>query len=162
MKIIAFDVFNTVFDLAGVPRDEIKAYADHIRQPEWSPLVLPKSWETLPAHPDSQSGIARLREKFMVVTMSNGPLGLLSKVSKHNGISWDAIIPLEMKKVFKPNPAAYMTICEVFGVNPSDVVMVTANEHFGDIEASRSLGMRPVLIRGEYCKDINALANLFC
>jgi HAD superfamily hydrolase (TIGR01493 family) len=145
--IIAFDIFGTVFDLAGVPRQEIKDYAHHLRKPEWSPLVLPKSWETLPAFPDSREGIARLREKYFVVTCTNCPLGLQAKLAKRNGIQWDCMTPLELNRVFKTNPKAYMTICEVYGVEPRDVIMVTANEKFGDLEASRALGMQAILIR---------------
>jgi len=147
MKVIAFDVFGTVFDLSGVPRAEIRAYARHIRQPEWSPLKLPASWERLPAHPDAAEGISRLREKFLVVTCSNGPLGLLARLSKFNGISWDAIIPLELNKVYKPDHRAYLTVCSVLGAPPAEVAMVTANKEFGDLEAAMALGMRPVLIR---------------
>lgn len=161
VKAIAFDVFGTVFDLGGVPRNEVRAYVHHVRQPEWAPLKLPESWERLPAHPDSAEGIARLRENFLVVTCSNGPLGLLARLSKHNGISWDAIIPLEMNRVYKPNPRAYLTVCEVLGVSPSEVMMVTANRDAGDLEASASLGMRAQLIRHEGCpKDIVELANV--
>lgn len=153
LKVIAFDVFGTVFDLSSVDRDEIRDYAAHLRAfretGEWKPLVLPKSWETLPAHADSEPGIAELRDRYLVVTMSNGPLGLLAKLSHHNGISWDAIIPLEMKQTYKPNPAAYLTICEVLGVEPHEVAMITANPTFGDVEASQSLGMTPIVIRGE-------------
>lgn len=148
IKLIAFDVFGTVFDLSGVPRQEIRDYAAHIRQPEWSPLVLPKSWEVLPAYPDSPSGIALLRSLgFMVVTMSNGPLGLLAKLSKHNRVSWDAITPLEMRRVYKPNPTAYMMLCDVYDVKPAEVLMVTANEKFGDLEAAEALGMNTAWIR---------------
>lgn len=159
MKVIAFDVFGTVFDLSGVPRQEIKDYAHHIHQPEWKPLHLPKSWETLPVHPDSVEGIKQLQERFFVVTCSNGPLGLLAKLSKHNGIHWDAIIPLELNKVFKTNPKAYMTVCEVLDVDPSDVIMVTANEKFGDLEAARGLGMQAILIRDEKIPTIIDLAK---
>lgn len=35
IKVIALDVFGTVFDLSVVPRSEIKAYAEHIRRPDW-------------------------------------------------------------------------------------------------------------------------------
>ncbi len=160
-KVIAFDTFGTVFDLSTVPHQEIKNYADHIHQSEWTPLRLPDSWEHLKAHPDAAEGIARLREKFIVVTCSNGPLGLLAKLSKNNGISWDAIVPLELNKVFKTNPKAYMTVCEVLNVEPKDVLMVTANETFGDLEASRALGMEAILIRGkEGPKTIIELADL--
>ncbi len=147
MNVIAFDVFGTVFDLSGVEREEVRAYARQLRRPEWAPLTLPPSWERLPAHPDAAFGIELLRRKFFVVTCSNGPLGLLAKLSKHNGISWDAIIPLELNKVYKPDPRAYLTVCEVLGVEPAAVTMVTANETFGDLEASAALGMTPRLIR---------------
>lgn len=149
VKVIAFDVFGTVFDLSGVDRQELRDYAAHLRKPEWSPLRLPDSWNSLPAHSDSAEGIDRLRKKYFVVTCSNGPLGLLAKMSKGSGIHWDAIVPLELNRVFKPRPAAYMTVCEVLGVQPQDVLMVTANKSFGDIEASRAIGMQAVLIRDE-------------
>jgi len=136
-----------VFDLAGVPRQEIKNYARHIRLPEWSPLHLPEPWERLPAHPDSAEGIAALRKGYIVVTCSNGPLGLLAKLSKFNGISWDAIIPLEMYHVYKPNPQAYLAVCDVLNVEPNEVMLVTANKDFGDIEGSSGVGMTPMLIR---------------
>lgn len=160
-KVIAFDVFGTVFDLAGISRDEIRAYVRHIRQTTWMPLQLPPHWETLPAHPDAREGIERLRKKFIVVTCSNGPLGLLAKLSKHNGISWDAIIPLELNRVYKTNPKAYLTVCEVLGCNPADVMMVTANKTFGDLEAAEALGMTPMLIRdGDGPKTIIELADM--
>lgn len=159
LKVIAFDVFGTVFDLSSVPHEEIKDYADHIRKPEWSPLKLPKSWEKLPAHKDSRMGIEELYLNYTVVTMSNGPVELLSKISKRNFINWDFIVPLELKKVYKPDPKAYMMICEVFDVQPSEVMMVTANEHFGDIEAATKLGMVPKLIRNNTGLDISGLAE---
>lgn len=121
IKVIAFDVFGTVFNMDAVPRDELRNYGKHIHKPEWSAVQLPSSWEKLPAHADAAAGIAILRHRFLVVTCSNGPLGLLAKASKYNGISWDAIVPLEMNRVFKPNPAAYLTVCEVIGVDPVEV-----------------------------------------
>ncbi len=134
-----------------------KAYADHISSPEWKPLVLPKSWNALPAHQDSGQGISLLRENYTVVALSNGPVKLLSSLSKHNGIDWDWIVPLELKQVFKPNPQAYLTVCEVFGVEPQEVCMVTANQTFGDLEASSALGMQNRLIRVPSLPDIVAL-----
>lgn len=147
IQVIAFDVFGTVFDLRQAERDDVRDYAQHIRQPVWRPLHLPTSWERLPAHPDSAAGIARLRTKFFVVTCSNGPLGLLAKMSKNAGIQWDAIIPLELSRAYKPEPAAYLTVCNVLAVAPAQVMLVTANKTFGDLEGSAALGMTPVLIR---------------
>jgi 2-haloacid dehalogenase len=165
MKVIAFDCFGTVFDLTGVPRGEVKAYIDHIEKPEWSPLELPQHWQDLPAHADAREGVERLRSRFRVVTCSNGPLAMLSAMSWRAGIRWDAIVPLEANRVFKPDPLAYRTVSQVCCVERSDVLVVTANTRlgrrdFGDVEAARWAGMKSVLIRGDSpIPDIIALAE---
>jgi 2-haloacid dehalogenase len=155
MKVIAFDVFGTVVSLMGVTKNEIWSYLDHIREP----LRLPESWEKLLAFPDSKEGLELLRQSYYVVTCSNAPLGTLTKLSKYNGLNWDAIIPLELNKVYKPHHRAYLTVCEVMGVSTSEVMMVTANEKFGDLETSELIGMKPVLIRGEEIPTIIDLAH---
>lgn len=160
IKVIAFDVFGTVFDLNQARREEIQEYIKHIKDEIWRPLHLPKSWEDLPAHADAVEGIERLRSKYMVVTCSNGPLGLLSKMSKNAGISWDAIIPLELNQVYKTNPAAYMTVCEVLDVKPAEVMMVTSNKTFGDLEASAALGMKPQLVDREFGREPTTITEL--
>lgn len=152
MKVIAFDVFGTVLDMSGVPKEELRDYGRQLKRDPWEPIVLPKSWETLPAHPDAKEGLGRLRRDHWVVTLSNGPLELLMRVSKHNDIRWDAIIPIECAKVAKPKPRAYEFAVELldvltYGVVASDVMMVTANPGFGDVEAARALGMVPQVIR---------------
>jgi len=165
LKVIAFDVFGTVFDLSSVDREEVRAYARHLKAfretGEWLPLTLPKSWETLPAHADSREGIRLLSREFTVVTCSNGPIGMLKALSEHNGIKWDRIIPLELNRVYKPDPRAYLTVCEYLECEPHEVAMVTANKDFGDLEASAAVGMRPILIRNPGCpQTVIELAEL--
>lgn len=161
LKVIAFDVFGTVVDFSSADREQVREYVRVTRLPAWQPLHLPQSWAWLPPHPDSRWGIERLRSKYAVVTCSNGPLGLLAKLSKNAGIDWDAIIPLELNRVYKPRPDAYRTVCEVLDVLPSEVLMVTANKTFGDLEAAQSIGMQSVLIRGaEGLQSIIELAEL--
>jgi 2-haloalkanoic acid dehalogenase type II len=165
LKVIAFDVFGTVFDLSSVNRLEIKDYVSHIRGGVWEPLELPESWYTLPAHPDAKEGIERLRTKYQVVTLSNGPVRLLTRLSKHNNISWDMIIPIEMKKVYKPKAGAYYTVPELMGVLTSEVLMVTANKTFGDLEAASRCSMKPCLIRdpdGSYANIVELAEALGC
>lgn len=161
LKVIAFDVFGTVVDLSGVPREEIRDYARHIHKPDWEPITFPKSWEDIPAHPDSSAGIALLRQQYSVVTCSNSPTELLVKLSKRGNINWDAIIPIEAYKVYKPNPLAYLAIADLLRVDPSEVAMVTANPTFGDVEASAALGMLPIVIRqpGDGIQTITDLAH---
>jgi HAD superfamily hydrolase (TIGR01493 family) len=155
LKVIAFDVFNTVVQFAHVPLEEKKAYADHIRENDgvtypWKPLRLPESWEHLPAYPDSAEGLACLRERYTVVTLSNGPVGLLAKLSKRNGLAWDLITPLEARQVYKPNTEAYLYLCDVLDVRPDEVMMVTANEKFGDIGSAAKIGMAVRLLRHKW------------
>lgn len=160
IKIVAFDVFNTVFNITKEHHNDVREYNKHVRSDGWQPLQLPKSWETLEAHPDAKDGIDALRQNFTVVTMSNCPMDLLVKLSKYNNISWDAIIPIEMNKVYKPNLEAYKCILQLFQVKAEEVAIVTANKTFGDIEAAQILGMRPILIRKDgTIKDIIELNN---
>lgn len=161
VKVVAFDLFGTVFDMSGVDREEIREYVRQLKLPEWQPLKLPSHWDNVPAHRDAEEGICMLRHQVKhVVTCSNGPLGTMYRMSRNALIEWDLIIPLEINRVYKTNPKAYMTVCEVLNCEPQDVLMVTANETFGDLEASRALGMQAVLIRGDSeIEDIVQLAE---
>lgn len=165
LKVIGFDCFNTVFDMSSIQRDHVK---DYVRRSldcygdTWTPLHLPAAWYQLRAHPDARDGIAALRTKYIVATMSNGPVELLTHISKANGIDWDMVTPIELKKVYKRRPEAYLTLCELFRVKPQEVLIVTANPTFGDVEAAQALGMCYSIIRNGlpgYATDIIDLAQ---
>jgi 2-haloacid dehalogenase len=155
-KVIAFDLFGTVFDMANVPREEIRAYLDHVTKPAWSLLELPESWGKLPPFPDAVEGLRRLATKFTTTTCSNCPFGLMMELSTANGIEWGMVNPLELLQVYKPNPAAYEYVAAACDVKPEELMMVTGNKTFahfdyGDIEMARSLGMQAQLIRNPGC-----------
>jgi FMN phosphatase YigB (HAD superfamily) len=156
-KVIAFDLFGTVFDMKDVPREEVLAYLKDVTQPGWAPLILPKSWEHLPAFPDAMEGLTRLRRKHTVVTLSNAPAMLQAQLLENsNGATFDDLFSLERYRVYKPNPRAYMAACVNYEVDPADFLMVTANPTFahfdyGDIEMARALGMQAQLIRQPGC-----------
>jgi 2-haloalkanoic acid dehalogenase type II len=159
-KVIAFDLFGTVFDLSGVDRAEIRAYIEHIKKPEWSPLVLPESWKDLPDFPDTWEGLNRLNDRYSVATMSNAPYLLQNHLLDNHALGFVKQVPLELARVYKPNPRAYLTVCDMLNVEPTEVMMVTANKDFGDLEASAALGMTPMLIRsGDGPKTIIELAE---
>lgn len=154
-KIIAFDLNNTVYQIQGVrPDGELAAYGQHLRtcldNNKWLPLKLPVAWNTLTAHPDAKEGIALLRQKgYKCVSLSNNPLPMQAAQAQHNGIVWDGLTPLEAFRTFKTQPQAYLSVCQIWQCTPADVMMVTANKKFGDLEVSAALGMRPMLIRDE-------------
>jgi 2-haloalkanoic acid dehalogenase type II len=148
--VLQFDCCNTVFNIDGVPVEELSDYIAQVHRPEWAPLTLPDHWFNLPAHDDAREGIARLISKgFRCVTCSNWPQDLLATLSAKAGIRWSAIIPMETVEAYKPAEVAYLNAARVCGVDPSQVLMVTANESAPDIETARSLGMQAILIDRE-------------
>jgi 2-haloacid dehalogenase len=162
-RALLFDVFGTVVDMSSVPHGEVREYGRHIRKPEWSPLVLPKSWEMLPAFPDAQEGIGRLNMMgIATLTCANGPAPLLKKIMVNNRIPIGTIVPLEEMQVFKPSPQAYLWACHCANVRPDLCMMVTANvPGLGDLEVAAKLGMIPQAIRQETGpKTIIQLAEL--
>lgn len=151
-RVLLFDLNNTVFDVSGVPRDELRAYSELIAEPVWRPLVMSPEWEAAPAWPDAKEGIERLQAAgFRCVTLSNNPVESQVRMADRADIAFDGYVPLEDAKVYKPAPDAY-TFAYIHcsglpGLALSDCLMVTANESFGDLEQARALGMRAELIR---------------
>lgn len=147
LKVIACDCFGTVFDLSRTSQEERSDYIAQVRRDYWAPLSLPDAWQQLEAHPDARAGLERLRTRYWVVTCSNAPLGFLARLSSRNDIRWDAIIPLEMRKVYKPHPEAYKLVYDVMGVRPEETLMVTGNVPAIDVQGAELLGMHGQLIR---------------
>jgi HAD superfamily hydrolase (TIGR01493 family) len=161
MKVIAFDCFGTVFDMSPIPREEITAYVQHVRKNDFTPYEFPKSWYNLKAHPDSRGGIAKLRAMGLgCVALSNGSIGLLSRISKINRIAWNLIIDLAKHRVYKPHADAYRTVEKETGFTPAECLMVTANPTFGDIEGAAQIGMPSRIIRNGYPETIIELADM--
>jgi HAD superfamily hydrolase (TIGR01493 family) len=161
IKALAFDLFGTLFDMSGASPDELKDYLSVIREPVWRPFDFPRTWTGLKPFPDVAEGLKLLDKKdYGVVTMSNAPFMLQQHLIGKNNLKFDALIPLELRKVYKPNPEAYKCVLDLLRLEPGEVMMVTANRTFGDLEASASLGMYPMLIRdGDGPKDLIELAK---
>lgn len=158
--ILAFDCFGTVFDMTSVPREEIKAYVDHVRQQEWSPYTFPESWRWLTAHPDSAEGIYRLQQKNIECwTFSNGGWELIGQASHANDIHWNNIVDLSIPKVYKPNAGAYQYLRDL--AEGRELHIVTANPTFGDIEGAELIGVKSHVIRHGNPETIIELAEMF-
>lgn len=161
LKCIAFDCFGTVFDMSSVPKEEIKAYVDHVKKADFTPFEFPQSWWELKSHPDSAEGIKRLQHAgYQCVALSNGDSGLIWRASRKANIEWNYVVDLRAERVYKPNLDAYRTIEKFLGWKPSDCLMVTANPRFGDLESSAAIGMRSQVIRHGYPNTIIELAEM--
>lgn len=160
IKVVAFDLFGTVFDMTSVPRWQIDDYIAQVRAPEWSPLKLPDDWEYLRRFPDAWKGLQQLRKsRLAVVTCSNAPRKLTKSLC--GVLAFDGYTDIAANRVYKPHPQAYLAICQQFKCMPADVLMVTGNAGSPDIEGARAVGMQSILIRQPGTPPtIEALANL--
>lgn len=105
---------------------------------------LNKAWHRLDPWPDVVRGLTRLKARYTICTLSNGNIGLLTNMAKHAGLPWDCILSAEVFKAYKPDPATYLGVAQVFGLPPGAVMLVAA--HQDDLAAARSCGLQTAYI----------------
>ena len=99
---------------------------------------LVTAWHRLDPWPDSLSGLARLKSKFIIAPCSNGNISLLTNMAKRAGLPWDVILGAEVAQSYKPHPQAYLGSADALGLKPSQCMMVAA--HLDDLAAAGALG----------------------
>jgi 2-haloacid dehalogenase len=109
---------------------------------------LNEVWHRLDAWPDSVPGLARLKARFTICSLSNGNLGLLADMAKRAGLPWDCILSAEVFRAYKPDPAVYLGAARVFDVPPAQVMLVAA--HQDDLAAARACGLRTAYVERPY------------
>lgn len=102
-------------------------------------------WHRLDPWPDARGGLERLRQRFVVATLSNGNMALLITMAKHADLRWDAILSVELAKHYKPDPEVYSTAAGLLGLQPHEVLMVAA--HNDDLQGARAVGLRTAFVR---------------
>jgi 2-haloacid dehalogenase len=100
---------------------------------------LNRSWHRLDPWPDSVSGLTRLKERFIITTLSNGNVSLLTSMAKRAGLPWDCVISAELFHHYKPDPEAYLGCAALLGVPPGQLMLVAA--HPGDLRAAGAAGL---------------------
>ena len=97
------------------------------------------AWRRLDPWPDVVAGLSRLRARRPVVTLSNGSIALTVALSRHAGLSWDAVLGAEHARAYKPDSAAYLATAQALQLAPGDLCLVAA--HHGDLAAARACGL---------------------
>lgn len=103
-----------------------------------------KSWHRLSPWPDTVPGLNRLKTKFIITTLSNGNVSLLTNMAKNAGMPWDAILSAELAGHYKPAPEAYLKAVDLLSLKPEQVMMVAA--HPGDLRAAARQGLRTAYV----------------
>src|SRR5690242_17538280 len=80
----------TILDkLHRLALDEVLAEFQVTTLTEDEKAHLNRVWHRLQPWPDSVEGLSRLRQKFVLATLSNGNLALLTNMAKFSGLPWD-------------------------------------------------------------------------
>lgn len=101
---------------------------------------LNTAWHRLPAWPDVPRGLTLLRERFLLAPVSNGNIGMMARLARHNNFCWDAILGAEIAGDYKPKAAVYRAACLALDLAADQCMMVAA--HSSDLAAAAACGLR--------------------
>ncbi|MGH3727071.1 MAG: haloacid dehalogenase type II [Mycobacterium sp.] len=102
------------------------------------------SWQRLIPWPDVPAGLAAVRARAVVATLSNTDMATMVNLFKRLEISWDAVLTAEVFGSFKPDPEVYRGALRYLGVEPGEAAMVAAHPY--DLRAAREIGMGTVFV----------------
>ena len=105
---------------------------------------LNQVWHRLNPWPDVVTGLQRLKQRYIICTLSNGNLSLLTHMAKHAGLPWDCVLSAEVFHAYKPDAQTYLGVAELMDVLPEQVALVAA--HQDDLEAARACGLRTAYV----------------
>ncbi|HUF20928.1 MAG TPA: haloacid dehalogenase type II [Burkholderiales bacterium] len=105
---------------------------------------LNRAWHRLKPWPDSVRGLKRLKKRFVISTLSNGNVALLTNMAKHAGLPWDCVISAELFHHYKPDREAYLGAAELLGIRPDEVMLVAA--HKDDLHAAKNAGLHTAFV----------------
>lgn len=101
-------------------------------------------WHRLKPWPDSVPGLQRLKSRFVITTLSNGNISLLTNMAKFAGLPWDCILSAENVVHYKPDPTVYLLVPHLFDLKPKQVMMVAAHER--DLQSAQKYGLRTAFV----------------
>jgi 2-haloacid dehalogenase len=101
-------------------------------------------WHRLRPWPDTVEGLTRLKSRFIIGTLSNGNVGLLTRMAKHARLPWDVVLGAETARAYKPLPQAYLASAELLNLAPGQVMLVAA--HNGDLAAAAKVGLATAFV----------------
>lgn len=105
---------------------------------------LTRFWHRLDPWPDSVAGLSALRALAPVAALSNGNIALMVALSRHAGLTWDAVLGADLAQAYKPDPQVYLRAAAAMDLSPAACMMVAA--HNDDLAAARALGMQTAFV----------------
>jgi 2-haloacid dehalogenase len=94
--------------------------------------------------PDSLPALRRLKQKFVLATLTNNDFAWAVELARHAGLPWDCVFTAELFKRYKPDPQTYRGALELLAVAPHEAMMVACHNY--DLAAAAACGMRTAFI----------------
>lgn len=150
-KVLAFDLFNTVFDPASIAREDADFYVAQLRRwrqtGEYRDVIVGRAFNTMRAFSDAVPAFDKLRDAgYLIVAASNLPAPVVRCMSRNAGVYWNNVIDFRPIKLLKPAEGCYREICRNTGADPGEVLMITNNAGSGDDTEPARIGMRSKLL----------------
>jgi len=121
-----------------LPRFELSSLDERERD------ALNRVWHRLDPWPDVVAGLARLKRRYTIATLSNGNVSLLVDMAKRAGLPWDTVLSAELFGHYKPDREVYLGAARVLDVAPAELLMVAA--HPSDLAAAARAGLRTAYV----------------
>jgi 2-haloacid dehalogenase len=116
-----------------------------ILSPEQADAIV-DGMRALPPHPEVRDAMARLRERFRLVALTNSPKDVAEAQMRRSGLFelLEAVCSADEVRALKPAPAPYRMVAERAGVPIGDVRLVAA--HGWDIAGALAAGCRAAFV----------------
>ncbi|MFL5254335.1 MAG: haloacid dehalogenase type II [Rhodopila sp.] len=100
----------------------------------------------LSPYPEAAGALGALKPRHRLAILSNGSPAMLDGLVRNSGLDkyLEAVISVDARKAFKPDPRAYELVEARLGCRPPEVAFVSSNGF--DIAGARSFGFRVVRI----------------
>ena len=105
---------------------------------------LNRAWHRLDPWPDAVAGLQRLKQHYIIGTLSNGNVALIVNMAKFSGLPWDVVLGAEIARHYKPQPEAYLKSAEILGLEPRECMLGAA--HNGDLAAAGRCGFQTAFV----------------
>jgi 2-haloacid dehalogenase len=105
---------------------------------------LNRAWHRLDPWADSVEGMRRLKERYILASLSNGNVALIVAMARRAGLPFDVLLGGDVVRAYKPHPDSYDGAVRLLQLDPSECLMVAA--HPFDLKAAAGRGLRTAYV----------------
>jgi 2-haloacid dehalogenase len=97
-------------------------------------------WDRMVPWPDTAEGLARLKRKFALTTLSNASMASVFQTVRRHALPFDQILTGELVQAYKPAPQVYNLVTAMLGYKLDEVLFCAT--HFADLKEAKKFGYK--------------------